>query len=647
MSGSSQKRSASTSAANSEKRRPGEKLDRSPEPLHDGINALTRTVASILNRKCRIRLSEISRLALCRAGPRGAPGAGRRAARDRQPFTRAEMHAALAAADATMSWRSSGGLRRLRAARAAARDGARPRRARRAGRSLRHDERSRRGLHRAPRCSTRLRGPGRRRHGQARRARAQRLLRHRPRVRPSRQRRTTQERYERAGRSADPPALRASPRTASCSASTCACGPTATSGPLACSFEFLESYFITQGREWERYAWIKARAAHGRRPHDRDLEKIVRPFVFRKYLDYATLGAMRGLHAEVRREVARRELAEHVKLGPGGIREIEFIAQALQLVRGGRDPELTARPTLQVLALLGEKSLLPAERGRGACRGLRVPAQRRAPPAVPRRRAAPRAAARTRRTARASRAMCGFGVWDEFARDAGNGIGKPSIAPLPGSVRRARAREGRSAWPEHPRLAALRASQRYAQLPDASRRRLDALVPALARAAAAHAGSRRRRWRAASTWSRRSRAAPPTWRCSPSTRGARARDAHHRRLELGGGVRHAAIRCCSTSCSTTACCYAPPDLAAFARALRAQLAAHARRRRAAHERCCARRTRRRCSACSRRTWPGCSRVERLADHLSALADLVLEITHRAACGASCRGATAKARRASR
>ena len=92
----------------------------------------------------------------------------------------------------------------------------------------------------------------------------------------------------------------------------------------------------------------------------RSFSDVVRPFVFRKYLDYATLGAMRELHAEVRREVARRELADHVKLGPGGIREIEFIAQALQLARGGREPELTARPTLTILELLGQRRLLPA-----------------------------------------------------------------------------------------------------------------------------------------------------------------------------------------------------------------------------------------------------------------------------------------------
>ncbi|MEX0637168.1 MAG: bifunctional glutamine synthetase adenylyltransferase/deadenyltransferase, partial [Burkholderiales bacterium] len=110
--------------------------------------------------------------------------------------------------------------------------------------------------------------------------------------------------------------------------------PYGDSGPLASSYEALEAYFVAQGREWERYAWIKARPVTGSR-HD-ELAAIVRSFVYRKYLDYPTLAAMRRLHAEVRRDVARRELAGHVKLGPGGIREIEFIVQALQLVRGGR-----------------------------------------------------------------------------------------------------------------------------------------------------------------------------------------------------------------------------------------------------------------------------------------------------------------------
>jgi glutamate-ammonia-ligase adenylyltransferase len=128
-------------------------------------------------------------------------------------------------------------------------------------------------------------------------------------------------------------------------------------GVLATSFDALEEYFVTQGREWERYAWIKARTLRG----DNDaLAAIVRPFVYRKYLDYGAFAAMREMHAQIRAEVTRRELSSQIKLGPGGIREIEFIAQAFQLIRGGRDPALQIRPTLAVLSLLSQKGLLPA-----------------------------------------------------------------------------------------------------------------------------------------------------------------------------------------------------------------------------------------------------------------------------------------------
>ncbi|GIK23827.1 MAG: glutamate-ammonia-ligase adenylyltransferase [Betaproteobacteria bacterium] len=134
--------------------------------------------------------------------------------------------------------------------------------------------------------------------------------------------------------------------------------PNGDSGPLVASFDMLENYFITQGREWERYAWIKARPLCGARGGD--LAAVARPFVFRKYLDYGAINAMRELHAQIRREVARRDMADNIKLGPGGIREIEFIAQVFQLIRGGRDKALQIRPTLQVLALLAERGILDA-----------------------------------------------------------------------------------------------------------------------------------------------------------------------------------------------------------------------------------------------------------------------------------------------
>jgi glutamate-ammonia-ligase adenylyltransferase len=92
-----------------------------------------------------------------------------------------------------------------------------------------------------------------------------------------------------------------------------------------------------------------------------ELENIARPFVFRKYLDFGAINAMRDLHAQIRREVARRDRANNVKLGPGGIREIEFIAQVFQLIRGGRDAGLQIRPTLKVLAALAERGILSAD----------------------------------------------------------------------------------------------------------------------------------------------------------------------------------------------------------------------------------------------------------------------------------------------
>jgi len=134
--------------------------------------------------------------------------------------------------------------------------------------------------------------------------------------------------------------------------------PYGDSGPLVASLGMLENYLITQGREWERYAWIKSRVLTG--DGGAELMEVVRPFVFRRHLDYSAFASMRDLHAQIRREVERREIAGNIKLGPGGIREIEFIAQVFQLIRGGRDAALRRQPTLEVLALLGERNLLPA-----------------------------------------------------------------------------------------------------------------------------------------------------------------------------------------------------------------------------------------------------------------------------------------------
>ncbi|MGH8731260.1 MAG: bifunctional [glutamate--ammonia ligase]-adenylyl-L-tyrosine phosphorylase/[glutamate--ammonia-ligase] adenylyltransferase, partial [Burkholderiales bacterium] len=134
--------------------------------------------------------------------------------------------------------------------------------------------------------------------------------------------------------------------------------PYGDSGPLVVSFDMLEDYLATQGREWERYAWVKGRTISGDR--DAQLEAIVAPFVYRRHLDFSALASLRELHAQIRQEVQRREIADNIKIGPGGIREIEFLVQVFQIIRGGREPQLRLRPTLKVLALLGEKQLLPA-----------------------------------------------------------------------------------------------------------------------------------------------------------------------------------------------------------------------------------------------------------------------------------------------
>jgi len=133
--------------------------------------------------------------------------------------------------------------------------------------------------------------------------------------------------------------------------------PYGESGPLAVPYSALEQYLITQGRAWERYAWLKARALTGTRLDE--LHALVTPFVFRKYLDYDAYAGLRDVHRQIAEQGKRKDYLPNIKLGPGGIREIEFIVQALQIVRGGREPELRARGTLPALAAIDARGLLP------------------------------------------------------------------------------------------------------------------------------------------------------------------------------------------------------------------------------------------------------------------------------------------------
>ena len=129
---------------------------------------------------------------------------------------------------------------------------------------------------------------------------------------------------------------------------------------LAISHVALEKYLSQHGREWERYAWIKARIITGGAEGD-DLLEMTRPFVFRKYVDYTAFEAMREMKAMIEREVSRRNIADDIKLGAGGIREVEFIVQVFQLIYGGSKLELQDRQCLVSLKHLGEVGLLDAQ----------------------------------------------------------------------------------------------------------------------------------------------------------------------------------------------------------------------------------------------------------------------------------------------
>ena len=439
-------------------------------------------------------------------------------------------------------------------------------------------------------CARALRGPGGGRHGQARRARAQRVLRHRPRV-P-----LPGGAPRRAGALTSAPAgalirllLARSPRTASCSASTCGCGPTATRARSPCNFDALEHYFVTQGREWERYAWLKARPLTG------DRARRARRASCGRSCSASTSTTPRSprcatLHAEVRarRRAARARRARQAR--PRRHPRDRVHRAGAAAVRGGRDAELRgAADAAGACAACRDKSLLPRSRGARARRRLRVPAQRRAPAAVPRRRADATTCREDDEDRAPRRAGCAASRrWDRSSYDAAaqfRAAGR--VAPLRGACFAEPRGSRASAVARRIRaLAALRASQRYAALPDALARSASTRwCPALARAAA------RRRPIPQATLARgvdlveaiASRAAYLAL-LAEHPRGARARRAHDRRLELGGRVRHAPSAAARRAARRPAAVRADRLARRSRTSLRAQLAAAARRHRAADER---------------------------------------------------------------
>jgi glutamate-ammonia-ligase adenylyltransferase len=134
--------------------------------------------------------------------------------------------------------------------------------------------------------------------------------------------------------------------------------PYGQSGALVMSFDALEEYYLTQGREWERFAMVKARAVAGEPADIQQLDEILRPFIYRKYLDFGAIDALRDLKRSINRELKRKGMHTDIKLGPGGIREIEFITQAFQLVRGGRNTALQTPSLYQALQQLAADQII-------------------------------------------------------------------------------------------------------------------------------------------------------------------------------------------------------------------------------------------------------------------------------------------------
>lgn len=130
--------------------------------------------------------------------------------------------------------------------------------------------------------------------------------------------------------------------------------PFGDSGALVSHFSAFEDYYQTQGREWERYAMVKARVCNANNHHSNELTQILKPFVYRRYLDFSAIDSLRQMKLQISKELKRRNLKHNIKLGAGGIREIEFIVQSFQLIRGGRHPRLQTPSLLEALNQLGD-----------------------------------------------------------------------------------------------------------------------------------------------------------------------------------------------------------------------------------------------------------------------------------------------------
>ncbi|RKF18448.1 bifunctional [glutamate--ammonia ligase]-adenylyl-L-tyrosine phosphorylase/[glutamate--ammonia-ligase] adenylyltransferase [Alginatibacterium sediminis] len=137
--------------------------------------------------------------------------------------------------------------------------------------------------------------------------------------------------------------------------------PFGDSGPLAVSYAALEDYYQHHGRDWERYAMVKARVLNSEVEFDQQFRDLLRPFVYRRYIDFSAIQSLRAMKASIRSEVRRKGLKDNIKLGSGGIREIEFVVQAFQLVRAGREPILSSRSLLPTLTALESTGVMSSD----------------------------------------------------------------------------------------------------------------------------------------------------------------------------------------------------------------------------------------------------------------------------------------------
>lgn len=137
--------------------------------------------------------------------------------------------------------------------------------------------------------------------------------------------------------------------------------PFGDSGPLVMSFAAIEDYYQEQGREWERYAMLKARVLNPDGRHSAELQQLLRPFIYRRYIDFSAIESLRRMKQQIEQENRRLNRRDNIKLGAGGIREVEFVVQTLQLIRGGRIPALQQQSLLRALDVLQTELILTAE----------------------------------------------------------------------------------------------------------------------------------------------------------------------------------------------------------------------------------------------------------------------------------------------